>query len=290
MDSLSRRDFLKLSAVGAASLASVWLPKILPRGSIKETEPSYELTFNDEFNGNEVDVKKWVDHLVPYAGNNEGRTHGDKELQFYAPLSEGYHILSDGVLKLKADKRILNSDYLYTSAMISSKDKFKQKFGYFEMKAKFPEGVGFWPAFWLLPDAEEGQPWPPEIDITEFLGENPNTLHFANHMSANYPSIGGPEGGYDNFDFKDIETDYTKKFHTFGLLWEPDKLSWFVDGDKKYESTEKIPQHPMYIIVNLAVGGWAKPPDENTNFPSYLEVDHIKVWALKNVQEDLTRD
>jgi beta-glucanase (GH16 family) len=39
--------------------------------------------------------------------------------------------------------------------------------------------------------------------------------------------------------------------------------------------------HPMYIILNLAIGGiYDGPPDESTVFPARMVIDYVSVSAL----------
>ena len=61
----------------------------------------------------------------------------------------------------------------YYSGTLSTRSSWAQTYGYFEIRAKLPEGPGHWPAFWLL-SAVNG--WPPEIDIFEVLGRE-NGMH-----------------------------------------------------------------------------------------------------------------
>lgn len=34
----------------------------------------------------------------------------------------------------------------------------------------------------------------------------------------------------------------------------------------------------MFMLLNLAVGGWAEEPDETTVFPALLEIDYVRAW------------
>src|SRR5258708_25793122 len=69
-------------------------------------------------------------------------------------------------------------DRPYTSGIITTKDKFTQEYGYFEMRARVPHGQGLWPAFWLLHSGP--LPWT-EIDIFEILGKDTTTMYMSNH-------------------------------------------------------------------------------------------------------------
>ena len=37
----------------------------------------------------------------------------------------------------------------------------------------------------------------------------------------------------------------------------------------------------MYILVDLAVGGWISFPDQTTHFPATMLVDYVRVWPTK---------
>jgi beta-glucanase (GH16 family) len=46
----------------------------------------------------------------------------------------------------------------------------------------------------------------------------------------------------------------------------------------------------MYIVVNLAVGGWAEAPDPDTQFPATLQVDWIRAYVPPASREGIRSD
>jgi beta-glucanase (GH16 family) len=226
--------------------------------------PGYVIAFSDEFAGTRLDPKKWID-LYP---DRWGRFHSNNEQQYYAP--DGYEV-KGGLLLLRAETRHLpeGRDRPYTSGMIASQPFFTQKFGWWEIRAKLPKGRGLWPAFWLLP---ADKTWPPEIDVMEFLGHEPTRVHMTFHR--------GPSRKLVSTSKDWTGPDFSADFHTFAVEWKPGALAWFVDGTERarYEGPD-VPDCPMYVIANLAVGGnWPGMPDGTTPFPSVMEIDYIRVY------------
>jgi beta-glucanase (GH16 family) len=44
---------------------------------------------------------------------------------------------------------------------------------------------------------------------------------------------------------------------------------------------------PMYMLINLAVGGvgsWPGPPDANTKFPAHYWLDYVRAYATAGTQ------
>lgn len=238
------------------------VPEVAATAAPTPSAPTETLTFSDEFDGAALDTKKWIDSYP-----NGKRTHANHEQQYYA--TNGY-VVRDGKLSLIARHEAAGG-MPYTSGMIASYGKFEQKYGKFEIRAKFPKGRGLWPAFWLLPVSNA---WPPEIDILEILGHDTECVYFTNHWRAASGSVPNQQGKLRGMDF-------SKDFHTFTLVWKPDVLIWSVDGVEQFRTTEHVPQEPMYVIANLAVGGdWPGFPDEKTPFPSQMDIDYIRVWRL----------
>ena len=157
----------------------------------------------------------------------------------------------------------------YSSGMISSRDRFAQKYGYWESRMRWSGGKGIWPAFWLLP--QDGR-WPPEIDIMEALGDQPSRVFSSTHSNI----------AQHNTTLPVTLAGSSNKFHTYGALWLPDRIEYYIDGKK----TVSIPvsadmTQPMYMVLNLAVGGnWPGYPDDTTTLPAHLDIAYIKVWRL----------
>ena len=218
------------------------------------------MTFSDEFNGTSLDTTKWGASYPTYGS----------ELQYYA--SDDVTV-ANGTLRIKAEKRSMNG-YNYTSGIIHTFGKFSQKYGKFFIRAKFPKGQGLWSAFWLLPSTRGV--WPPEIDPIEFLGHQTTTAYMSNH----WVTSSGTEGKQTQWYNKG--PDYTWDFHTFIMEWTPTQIMWYIDGVKRATTTQGVPQIPMVLLANLAIGGsWPGAPNSTTPFPSYYYIDYIRAyqWA-----------
>lgn len=269
---------------------------------------TWKLVWSDEFDGKELDRKKWDHELgngfFDYDSNQWISGWGNDELQYYTREPENCY-LQDGSLHLRAVKESYQGCG-YTSAKVKTRKRdgtplFDQKYGRFEFRAKLPTGRGVWPAIWMLPREEQYGTWASsgEIDILEARGQEPNkvlgTLHYGSRWPANTSS-----GGEFIFPDKQDFTDW----HVYALEWEPGEIRWYVD-EKLYStksfwwSTSKLDgkkgatpkaeddlnpwpapfDRPFYLILNLAVGGrFLGPPDAKTVFPAEMLVDYVRVY------------
>jgi Glycosyl hydrolases family 16 len=229
-------------------------------------------TFNDDFDEHPLSRGRWVPHYAGGAAWPEARywggdgsdfkrkTSANGEQQIYVdprfrgrgttPLGLDPFRVKDGVLSIVASRTpddlkqvLFNNDYV--SGILTSQGSFSQKHGYFEIRAKIPVGHGVWPAFWML--ADDGG-WPPEVDVMEGRGQRPGDLVMTTHWRI-------PTGRIQSCGFDFAVADAASAFHNYGVLWEEDRLVYFID--RKPVSDIKVPigfDDPMYMIVNLAIG------------------------------------
>jgi beta-glucanase (GH16 family) len=234
---------------------------------------TWHLAFGDEFNGTSLDGSKWN---TCYPSGCYGPSSGELEWYQAANVTE-----SGGYLHLTAKHESVTpkrrTTYNYTSGMVSSggadsrtAPSYSFKYGYFEISAQVPMGQGLWPAFWTLPASYK---WPPEIDAMEINGAYTNKVDMTYHWGTN-------KNGYAT-QWYTSPNDFAVAQHTFGVDWEPDSITWYVDGVEQFQYTNasNIPNQPLYLIANLAVGGaWPGNPDATTPFPSEVAIDYIHVY------------
>ena len=76
--------------------------------------------------------------------------------------------------------------------------------------------------------------------------------------------------------------DASKAFHTYGVDWEADTITWYFDGNKVFQTATPADLHkPMYMIANLAVGGvdggWVGNPDKGSS--ADFKIDYIRAYS-----------
>jgi MYXO-CTERM domain-containing protein len=250
------------------SLPIAFLCLLLTRASAHAAawdKPGWRLTFQDEFDGSQVDTTKWVKRY------KWGEAQINGELQAY--VDDAFQ-LQNGVLAIVGDKRTASyagQTFQYASGVLCS--VLEQTYGYFEARLKVPAGQGMWPAFWLL--GKNGTTGVNEIDIHEILGHQPSTVYMTVHWGTDYGA------GHQSDGSSWVGPDFSADFHTFGLEWNPDAIIWTIDGvEHKRHTGSGVPQVDMYIILNLAIGGtWPGAPDGTTAFPGLYQIDYVRAYT-----------
>ena len=231
----------------------------------------WRLTFEDTFTGSALDTSRWA---TCYDWNDDGCTNaGNHELEWYLP---GQAAVGGGALSLTALRRAtVGSDgktYPWTSGMVTTgRDSWfatpRRTFtrGYFAAAIRIPAANGMFPAFWLMPDTRTT---PPELDVAEFAGST-QRVQMTVHWTGADGSDQHRQQGYGPVDFP-------AGYHVFGLDWESDSLTWYVDGVSRFRMTDHVPNVPMELLLNLAVGYPIAPPTSVDS--AVMKVAWVRVW------------
>jgi len=204
---------------------------------------------------------------------------GNNELQYYTDRPENI-VVEDGMLKITAKQESYMGSG-YTSARILTKGKVEQKYGRIEARVKLPLGKGIWPAFWMLGANSDTVSWPAcgEIDIMEYLGNNPTTAFGTVHG----PGYSGANSISKNYVLQNDRFD--TGFHIFGIEWGENYINYYIDDVLYNQITpadvpgEWVFNQPFYIIMNVAVGGnLPGSPNADTSFPQTMLVDYVRIY------------
>ena len=136
----------------------------------------------------------------------------------------------------------------------------------------------------MLPVQNKYGPWPAsgEIDIMEHVGHSPGFVHGTIHtQSFNHVKRTEKSGVIK------VETPF-EQFHVYGVIWEPNQITWTLDGAPYFSVIREDGSnpmdwpfdHPFHLILNVAVGGtWGGQHGiDQEAFPATMVVDWVKVW------------
>jgi beta-glucanase (GH16 family) len=259
----------------------------------------YTLIWNDEFDGSgAIDPSKWFHQTQLPNGNS----WFNNELQHYTNRLDNSYV-SDGTLKIVAKKETYTDQGQtkeYTSARLNSKYAFT--YGKVEVKAKLPEGVGTWPAIWMLGQniSEPGAYWQTqgygttswphcgEIDIMEHWGANQNYVQSALHTPSSYGATINHGGQYIS--------NATTQFNVYTLEWTSEQMIFSVNGYVHYtynpdiQNSETWPfDSPQYLLMNIAI----EPSIAFSFTETEMELDYVRIYEtsiLSNQAETVPND
>jgi beta-glucanase (GH16 family) len=252
----------------------------------------WKLVWSDEFDTEgALDATKWT-HEEGFIRNQEA--------QYYTRDRRENARVENGHLVIEAHKeRIANARYDadaperrwqrsrefadYTSASVTTKGLADWTCGKIEVRAKLPAGRGVWPAIWMLGTNITQVGWPTcgELDIMEYVGHDPDTIHFNVHTRGYNHAIGKGRGR--KISLPDAAADW----HVYTLEWTNDRLVFLLDGEPGFTlendgtGVDSWPfDAPHYLILNFAIGGtWgAEAGIDDSIFPQRFLVDYVRIY------------
>jgi beta-glucanase (GH16 family) len=265
------------------------------------TKKSLKLLWSDEFNGKKGTVpssKTWS-HEVGGGG------WGNSERQYYTDKSSNASMDGSGRLVITANRisneyaeqvgevpgteDILNrcSECQFTSARLKTARKLSFQYGRIEARMKLPQGIGTWPAFWMLGgDLLDGVPWPEcgEIDIMEYRGDVSDQSTSAIHGPTT-PSGSGLGTRFLSF------APLSEGYHNYAIEWKKNSIDFIVDGringsvsSQDTGSRGWVFNQKFFVILNLAMGGtYAGEFIDPTLNQAQLSVDYIRFYSVNGV-------
>jgi beta-glucanase (GH16 family) len=168
----------------------------------------------------------------------------------------------------------------YSSARLLTRGKAQWTYGFFEIRAKLPCGMGTWPAIWTLGHARR-------------LAGRRRDRH---HGAAGWPEP-APDHRHRAHDpavqrRRRPERRDTRRrtpailFHNYQVEWtstrSPGASTTLPSTPYRKSTTNAVRSwpfdDPQYMLLNVAVGGVLGGTPDDTKFPARMEVDYVRVY------------
>lgn len=251
--------------------------------------PKWSETLNTDFRGlKSLEGTPWAP-MSPHGLRNyeywcsDMIRYGDDGLTIKSIQSDNYSCshgicpskgIFTGGIETRTLKTTINAD---GDEITTAEYPFSQTFGYFEATVKVPRGEGMWSAFWLqspnIGNIGHGGKDGAEIDIYEssFVRKNPTKVGSTIHWDAY-------KKPYHNMSPKSTDVGYNLydgEFHTYSLLWTPEKYVFFVDGrEARTTSAGGVSLTPEYMKLTVEI--------RDTLFGPYAQI----LGDFKNYDDD----
>lgn len=173
--------------------------------------------------------------------------------------------IEGGVLRISSEPN--GADVSLTSVSRDGSAGKLFRFGYFEARMKWENSPATWAALWLfsfshMQNTDHGN-WC-EIDIIESM--RPKTFSGTVHNWKNFRTTHNLNN--DHF----LGADYDPaQWHTYGVLVEPDTITWFFDADPIFSAPTPLPckEQELFLVLTSQIHG-ASPglrPDSKNSYP-----------------------
>ena len=274
-----------------------------------DTAKRYTLSWSDDFDGTEIDLKKWKikwDELS-YAPHDGGKI----SYRGSSILENNY--VKDGMLYLEARE----TDNAYYGGLLTNHGMFQYRFGYTELSTIHTKGEGFWSALYtmssvspddknsvdvFLADGVDNRKYYSETDIDETYSESGSWCWTHVHAAPtryirNQLDIPDDDPANINPSHKHYAIDdrgFWMDLHTFGYEWlDNTKVVFYIDGKKVHQinftssELQEAFSQAVFMRIGLAVGTEGHPAlatEQEWKETNKYIIDYIHVYQLKGQQ------
>ncbi len=261
----------------------------------------FTLVWSDEFDGTELDKNKW-DYSWWITERKGGYWHEDM-----VRVEGGNLIISAEYKDEPLEYRYPEYDWVkpykagWYTGKVSTRDKYLQTYGYFEVRCKLPKATGMWSAFWMMNDdgvynvdgsGKDGT----EIDVFE-------SFYYKDYgWGGDYISTGIHYDGYgddhkgDSIGKQYLENDPYNEYNTYGVEWNKDEYIFYINGKETGRLGKgDASQNPEYLLLSCEFAGEngvqssdrhgtgeiSKTPAEN--WPAEFIVDYVRCYQYNEL-------
>jgi beta-glucanase (GH16 family) len=233
----------------------------------------WALGWSDEFDGTALNGSNWT----VGTGNRRDAVNTANALS-----------VQDGYLRIKT----YTEGGTHYTGWIGSQGKYENCFGYWEARVRYRSSQGMWSAFWLQPYGINSIGDPAgngtEIDIAEHRSRDSGGANLTNSLAMNvhwdgygasHQSVGSTVGNPGA-----NPASLQGNFHTYGLLWEPGRYRFYIDGVEVWTTTAAISQVRQWIYLTSEVdnGAWAGPTPgsygDRSSTSTYQDIDYVRFY------------
>ena len=210
------------------------------------SDSPWEMTFNGEFQRQDVSLEKWV-----------VRSRSPYDRPEAEVLRDNVEI-HNGACRLSAKK---GDEGRWTNGQIVTK-AFKQKYGYFEARIKISSTTGFTNVFALINYDRVNTPQRFYIDVVNAVYPH----RHCTRLAALGAGTAYPTESHGNAE------ELSKDYHLYGLQWTDREVIWYVDGREIRRVSHTVLRHPAKVQLVT----WGNGFDGEATSP--MEVDYVRVY------------
>jgi len=248
-------------------------------------KPGYLLEWDDEFEGSELDPRKWLPYYLPQWSSRKWSAprytfrEGNLVLQIaehqqpWCPEFDGEVKAScvqtglfAGPLGSKLGQLRFNPD-LVVREVQTNVQLYTPQYGYFECRAKGVATTGNHVALWMIGYGETPEHYG-EINMFEIFGKDVSPtstiVRYGIHPWED-PNL------TDEFYQDRIDIDATK-FHIYAHGWTPTHIDFYVDN-QKIRRINQSPDYPMQFMLSIYELPGA---DLNLAYPKEFVIDYVR--------------
>ena len=260
------RTFVAILMMISPALPGLLSLPAIPKGQNLDLDSRFELVWNDEFDGSELDKSKW--------GYNwwERERKGGFWHEDMVEVKDGNLVITtayfeDGLPTPDAykgyfEKRPNDKDYKggWYTGVVETRGKFEGLYGYYECRAILPKSSGMWSAFWMMNEGvykvdgsgKDGT----EVDIFESMYYKDVWWGAGDAVVTGIHYDGYGDGHQGDSIGKWFANNPYEEFNTYGVEWTPEEYIFYINGVETGRlSTGGVSQNPEYMILSCEVAG-----------------------------------
>lgn len=279
----NRRRFLKLSAatvgaVGTVGMGSASAVAVQDGDGGPPNPDDWEIAFEDTFEDGSLDDSSWT----------VGWGWGDESTTSNASISSENVTVDENTLQLAGTH---DGEEMQTGGVHTRENVEFGPGSYVEARVRFPDRVGFHPAFWAQPTSNA---WPPELDVVEITQDGSGSddvttsRHFLHYSVSTEP---GDNSTHERVSqFYEPGGNLTENFHVYGAEWLDDRIAYYVDGEEVASWTDSTIlesfrrgapfylKFTMNVNVDSDLNDYLGQADLSESWGESMDVDWVRLW------------